>query len=40
MSKAKNKKKSKNLSSEANKRLADNRYARHQYEILEKKYTN
>ena len=35
MSKAKNKKRSKNLSSKSNQRLADNRYARHQYEILE-----
>ncbi len=35
MSKAKNKKKSKDLLSKSNQRLADNRYARHQYEILE-----
>ena len=35
MSKAKNKKNSKDLSPKSNKRLADNRYARHQYEILE-----
>ena len=35
MSKAKNKKKSKNERSKSNQRLADNRYARYQYEILE-----
>ena len=35
MSKAKNKKNSQDLSPKSNKRLADNRYARHQYEILE-----
>jgi len=35
MSKASNKKKSKQSSTKSNKRLAENRYARHQYEILE-----
>lgn len=35
MSKAKNKKKTKQNTSKANQRLADNRYARYQYEILE-----
>ncbi len=35
MSKASNKKKSKQTSTKSNKRLADNRYAKYQYEILE-----
>ncbi len=35
MSKAKNKKKPTGNSAKSNKRLVDNRYARHQYEILE-----